>query len=909
MSSRPTMRRWPFAVRLYGLLLRTVPRELDRAETAAATETFHDLYREAGSERGAAGALNYWLWSSCRWIAGDPAGSAGDPAGAAGDPVRPGGDPAGHRPEHRWRETVATLVQDLRYASRTLRKKPVFAVSAVLILATGIGATTSIFSIVDTVLLRRLPYPQPGELVVFTEGAHSFPNFDAWTTFESFRLVGAAWDDRVDLTGDGSPEQIFAARVSPDFFAIFAAETSLGRLFVREEHIGEPRVVVLGYGLWQRRWGGDPSLVGSTILIDGSPMTVVGVLSPAFTPPEHLTGARVDAWLPLDMKNPERMASEGLHVLSVAGRLADGVSIEAAQAQMDAYIRARAVESPDYFLREDGSYRDIPLLPLREATVERVSQTLYVLLGAVVLMLLIACANVANLFLARGTERGREIALRGALGASRGRIFSQLLTETVFLAVIGGLVGVIVAYVGVGLFAATSPGNIPRLQAVAVDLRVLVFAFLISVTTGVVFGCLPALQAARADVNEMLKDGAANVTTGRKGRRTRGTLVVAEVALALVLLTGAGLLFRSFVEIIGVDPGFETEDLVTVSLQLGPTYTDSERVQFVSALRERLAALPGAEAVGGGWTIPFVVHGNSRCCWRTSIRDAAAPADAERVETMAHPVTADYFATLGVALAEGREFVASDGSSGGAAPVVLNGVIAQRLYPEGRVVGRTVMLYDVPMTVIGVVEGVHHYGLNQRIEPTVYVPYDRYGGEFGSVNLAVRSRGATDAVAAGIREAVWSLDRNLPIQEIVTMRQRVATSLNTQRFLAGLLAAFAAVALLLACGGIYGSMLYSVGQRQREMGIRLALGAAGTTVIRLILAHGALLTGLGLALGIAGAMALSRVMQNFVWGIEATDPLTFAGVTLLLAAAALSACFFPAWKAARTDPLDTLRSE
>jgi putative ABC transport system permease protein len=637
-------------------------------------------------------------------------------------------------------------------------------------------------------------------------------------------------------------------------------------------------------------------------------MVVVGIMGADFQPPEPLAGQRVDVWLPLDTRNGEDRDSMGFHVMSVAGRLADGASVTVAQEQLDAFTAERVAEYPDYYLRRDGTVRNVPLVPLLEGTVGSVSATLYVLLGAVGLMLLIACANVANLFLARGTERGREIALRGALGASRSRIIGQLLTESVMIAVVGGSGGMAIAFAGVGLFARTNPGNIPRLYDVAVDPRVLAFAFVTSLLTGALFGILPAMHASRTDVSETLKEGAGSVTTGRRGRRTRGALVVAEIALALVLLVGAGLLFRSLLEMVRVDPGFRTEQLVDLTLQLGATYTDEQRVAFAGQIVERLEALPGTEAAAVGWTLPFVYHGGSSCCWRTSISDAAQPAPESPPLTMVHPVTSGYFGMLGAHLLSGRDFVRADN---GAQPpaAVINDEAAREVFGSADVVGRALRFGDNEVTIVGVVAGMQHYGLSRPIGNAVYVPYERFGGELPMMHVGVRSRADLETVVAGMREAVWAIEPDLPIQDIVTMQQRVADSLATPRFLSLLLGVFAGVALLLACGGIYGSMLYSVSQRRREMGIRLALGAGGGNVIRMILGHGLLLTAFGLAIGVAGALALSSFVESLVWGIRPTDPLTFGAVTLVLAAAAMAACFFPAYKASRADPLQTLRAE
>ena len=904
MSAAAT-RRAPVAVRLYRGLSRLLPSSTREPFGVDAAAVFQDMYNEARG-RGFFASWRFLAWSTGQLVF-CAAGERFEEL--RGD--RDGGSPAGAQPPRKKesRAMLSILWQDLRYALRTLSKKPAFAVSATLILAVGIGSTTTIFSVVDAVVLRSLPYPEPDRLVLFTEGAHSFPDYNEWEVrLDAFSAITGVWDERVDVVGDGPPEQVEAARVSADFFGIFGATPYLGRFFAREEYFGEPTVALLGYGFWQRRWGGDPDLVGRTVTIDGRPVVVAGIIGPEFQPPEVIAGRRVDVWLPLDVANPAYEGNMGFHVMSVAGRLAPGATMAVAQQQIDAFTADRAEEFPNRYVRRDGALRVVPLMPLRGATVQAVSSTLYLLLGAVGLMLLIACANVANLFLARGTERGREIALRGALGASRGRIAGQLLTESVAVAMIGGLGGVLIAYLGVAMFTALNPGNIPRIQDVSVDPRILAFAFATSVATGILFGLLPALQAARTDVNEMLKEGALNVTAGRRGRRTRGALVVAEIALALVLLVGAGLLFRSLIERVNVDPGFETEQIVDLSLQLGPTYTGAERVAFVNQITSRLGALPGTQGVSAGWTLPFVYHGNGTCCWRTSVRDATQPPPDEELLTVAHPVTPGYFTMLDAPLRFGRDFIASDNNTEPIAAVI-NLHTALEVFGTENPVGKTLDLGGTDVTVVGVVEGVHHYGLSREIDNAVYVPYERFGGELPMLHVGVRSQADFETVVASMREAVWAIEPDLPIQEILSMRQRVSDSLATPRFLSLLLGVFAVVALLLACGGIYGSMLYSVSQRQREMGIRLALGAAGGNVIRMILGHGLLLTAIGLGIGVAGALGLSRFLETLVWGIEPTDATTFAVVTALLAVAALAACLVPAYKAARADPLRTLRAE
>lgn len=802
---------------------------------------------------------------------------------------------------------MSAFAKDVRYAIRALIKRPGFALTAVLILAAGIGATTTIFSVVDTVVLRQLPYPDAGKLVHFDEGSHNYPNFRTWREMGSFESVSAARDYEVDLTGEGPPQRIPAAAVSQAFFGMFGAAPYLGRLFTADDYPGDRSVSVLGHGFWERM-GSDPSILGQTLRIDGEPTTVVGVLSPTFVPPMLETGSRVDVWFALD-DGGEMAESYGYHVLGVAARLHQDVSVEAAQAEVDAERAALAEEMPNRYIRRDGTLVTTPLVEMREATVSEVSTMLYLLLGAVGMMLLIACANVANLFLARGTARTKEIALRGALGASRARLAVQILTESLLLAIVGGGLGVVSAFGGVELFAQFTPGGIPRLEGLAVDTRILLFSLGISAATGVIFGMLPALQAMRADVNDALKDASSALTISPRGRRVRSGLVVSEIALAVVLLAGAGLLFRSFVAMAQVDPGFDTDQLVVLPLSLEAEYEPSEREQFARELLAGIEALPGTESAAVGWAVPFSRTGRNRCCWRTDVTgDPALVDEADPFLSIIHPVTSAYFETLRAPVVMGRTFEPADDRADSDA-AILNRAAAEDLFGSADPVGRTIEMRGDVLTVVGVVEGVHHWGLSQDVEVGVYVPYVRYGPEFEMFEVILRTGASIETVAEGLRAAVWAIDPDLPIDEIVTMERMIAGSLATPRFLSGLLGGFAAVALLLACGGIYGSMLYTVGQRRREMGIRLALGAAGSDVIGLVLRYGLVLAVLGIAIGTVAGLALSRLMQTLVWGIEPTDPMTYIGSAVLLGLTALLASFVPARRAARTDPLQTLRAE
>jgi predicted permease len=891
----------PGAVRAYSALLRLLPRELREEFGAEAAALFRELWNEARRDGGPAASSSLWVRSSTRLVECAVRARLEAWRKTTSGPVAARGDTG-------VANTMGRIAQDLRYAARTLRKNPGFALTAILILGAGIGATTTIFSVVDTVVLRSLPYPSAGRLVHFDQGGHSFPLFRGWQDLESFEAVAAARDREVDLTSEAAPERLPAAAVSEAFFELLGAAPGLGRLFVASEYAGEGRSVVLSHPAWRRLFGGDPEVLGRVVQIDGQPTEIVGVLAETFVPPDLTTGSRVDFWFPLDDGGANR-DDHAYHTLDVIGRLRSGVSLEAAQAEADAQRDAIAPQAPSQYVRRDGTMAYTPLVELREATVRNVSRTLWLLLGAVGMLLLIACANVANLFLARGTSRTREIALRGALGASRSHIASQVLTESVVLAVAGGALGVLLAFGGVDLLARFQPGGIPRIDGLAVDGRVLGFSLVMSVTTGVLFGWLPVLQATRGDINDALKEAATAVGAGRSGRRARGVLVVTEIALAVVLLAGGGLLFRTLVAMVQVDPGFETEGLAVVRLSLDARYSESDRRQFTEELSERLRGLPGTRSVMAGPSIPFSSTGTSRCCWRTSIVGDPALHDQEdrRYQSIVHPVTDAYFETLRVPVIAGREFTRGD--MAGSQLAILDEGTARDLYGRDDVIGETLTLGDATLEVIGVAAGVHHWGLNQPIEPAVYVPYGTFGADFDRLEVAVRTDAALEAVAAGLREAVWAVDPDLPIPDVVTMEDRVSASLATPRFLSGLLGAFALVALLLACGGIYGSMLYTVGQRKREMGIRLALGAGREDVIGLVLRHGVLLAGAGIAIGIVAGLSLSRTMETLLWGVEPTDPLTFAVVGVALGGSAVLASFVPAWKASRTDPIRTLGAD
>jgi len=802
-----------------------------------------------------------------------------------------------------------TLRQDLRFAARSFRRKPGFALAAILILGVGIGATTTIFSVVDTVMLRPLPYPEPGELVSFGGYAGMRPlMYRRWRDgLESYEALGAASNAPVNLTEEGPPKRLQASRVTPELLPLLGATPHLGRLLMRDDYQGDYGVGVLGYGLWQRQWGGDPTIVGRQIWVDGRPVLVAGILSPEFDPPEAITGAEVDLWLPFDVDSPEISTWS---ILAVLGRLKDDVGYFAAQDELRTFTTHLAEELPEYLIRQNGSIIYTSLIPLQVATFRGVGSSLLLLMWAVLLMLAIACANVANLLLAHGTARVREMALRGALGAGRGRIVRQLLTESLTLAVAGGMLGVGLAYFGVKLFLRFNPGGVPRIGDLSVDSRILFFALVASLVTGVVFGLSPALHASRRDVAEAIKEGGAASAGVRRGRWTRRGLVVTEIALALVLLTSAGLFFRSLLAMARVDPGFKTEQLAMVPLHLGSGYEAAQRQQFTKDVAARLGAFPGTEGVAAGLTAPFQYVGANKCCIWHEVKE---PGGAEGIEplpmVMTQPVSPEYFKTIGAPITYGREFDVSD-EVGDGLIAVINEPTARYFFGTEDAVGRTLEVGGWgAFTVVGVARGVRHWGVAQGVPPAVYVPYAQWGAFSDIYTLMVRSSADTETLASLIRDAIWAFDPNLPVEEIVPMRQRVEASTAGQRFLSILLGTFAAIALILATGGIYATMLQSVGQRRQEMGIRMALGAGGSQVVGLVLKSGMGLTAMGIGIGIAASLALTQLLRFWLFGIGVVDPVTLVAVVMVLGTGALLACLIPALRAARADPLETLKVE
>jgi putative ABC transport system permease protein len=827
---------------------------------------------------------------------------------------------------------MESFIQDLRFGVRILMKNRGFTLIAVLTLALGIGANTAIFSIVNGVLLKPLPYDEPDRLVWLSEytvnsgeGALSYPNFADWRAQNRvFEKIGVYNDGDYNLTGGVEAERLRAAQMSADLFAALRVNAALGRVYTNDEDKpGASPVVVLSQGLWQRRFGGDPNIVGRTITLNDRGYTVVGVMPQGFAFP-----ARVEMWVPVGPFSDQelwklRANHPGLYAVA---RLKPGVTIEQARADMKNVTAALEKQYPD---TNQGSSATIK--PLLENYVSGIRRTLYVLFGAVSFVLLIACANVAGLALGRTAARQKETAVRSALGASRWRIVRQLLTESVLLASLSGVLGWLIAQWGIKAILAISPeGAIPRVAEIDLDKSVLLFTAAVSILTGVLFGLAPALQSSRPDLQEALKETARS-TTGRR-HWLRSGIVVTEIALTLVLLVGAGLLIRSFYRLQQVHPGFATESTLRFKVSLPEQkYPDAEldkRINFFNQLKEKVEALPGVQSVGLSSGLPLGHNG-----WQTSFTLVGRP-DPPLSETPSmEACVADigYFETLRIPLVRGRFFNEHDNRShlrpedlkgkatiqqivAGLRTIIIDEEFARRHFPGEDPIGRQIRLgrssdpWATPMTVVGVVGRVKMEGLRNNSDNVQgYFPFRQFPSP--SMIYTVRTQLAPEHLTASLRRQVQEVDPNQPIFDVSTLDETRAESIAPERSNLVLIGIFAAVALVLALVGIYGVVAWSVTQRTHEIGVRMALGAQTGDVMRLILRQGVKLVSAGIGLGLAGAFALTRLMKALLFEVSATDPPTLVSITLLLVGVALLACFAPARRATKVDPLTALRHE
>ncbi len=811
------------------------------------------------------------------------------------------------------------LGQDLRYGWRMLRRSPGFTAAAVVALALGIGANTAIFSVLDAVLLKPLPYEDPERLVKLwtrfrgigipgDRNWFSAPEFtDLRRLNQSLSHLAAISRGNYNISGSagGVPERVEGAAVSPSLFPMLGVQSQIGRVFLNEEEQpGRDAVCLISHGLWQRRFGADRDLPGRTLVVNGRSFQVVGVLPAWFQYP-----AEAEMWTPLAF-TPEALApnNRGSHGLEVLARVKPALSLQQARADLEAAARTVTEQSRDYPYRQfDFTFLMIPLL---EEMVGDVKTALWILMGAVGFVLVIACANVANLQLARASAREREIAIRAALGAGRGRLVQQLLTESVLLALLGGLAGWLLARWGLRALVTMAAASFPRVAGAEMDWRVLGFTMLASLATGVLFGLAPAMQVSRQANSESLKEGGRGASAGAAPLRLRRLLVVGEVALSLALLVGAGLLLKSFLRLQQVDGGFRPQGVLTLRLMLPQArYPKPEQVRgFYRDLIDRVRTLPGVEAAGATVALPLSGGGGSGT---TTVDSRAVSPDKASPEADWRAVTPGYFEAMGVALVRGRYF--DDRDSEQAAPVaIIDETMANTYWPGEDPIGKRLKRGGAQstnpwMTIVGVVRHVRYRTLEAASRTQLYWPHTQFPVRL--MSMAVRTSQDPRSLAATIQKQVQALDPDQPIYRVATMEELVADSLARRRLSMLLLALFAGTALVLAAVGIYGVMAYSVEQRAHEIGIRMALGAERWHVLRLVLGQSLALTTAGVALGLAGSLALTRLLRTLLFNVQAHDLATFAAVAAGLSLVALAASYIPARRASRVDPMVALRYE
>jgi putative ABC transport system permease protein len=807
---------------------------------------------------------------------------------------------------------MESLMRDVRFGIRVLARKPGFTIIAIIALALGIGANTAIFSVVNAVLLRPLPYKNPQQLgLIWTYFGPELPQNwvsgpelvdlrERSSTVEQFAAL--AWPT-FGLTGTGEPEQIQGAATSANLFPLLGVEPALGRSFLEEEdRPGGERVVVLSHGLWKRRFGSNPGILGEKITLNMQPYTVVGVMPEGFgvLPPDAQSPKNVELWVPfaIDFKGLNR----GGHFIRVIARVKPEFTLEQARQELEGIGKQLDEEIYKFGF-------NFNLVPLHGHVVKDIRPALLVLLGAVGFVLLIACVNVANLLLARAVAREKEIAIRTALGAARRQIVRQLLIESVLMSLIAGLVGVGLTLLGLKLLVGFGPSNLPRLDEIGLDIRVLGFTLGISLLTGLVFGLVPALHASKPDFNESLKDGGKGTSKGAQGNRLRSALVVIEVALALVLLTGAGLMIRSFLRLQEVNPGFNPDNLLTLRVQLPQSrYPDAEKiVPFYQQAIERIRALPGVQNAGAVSQLPL---SGSYSSGTTTVERPPVANEDVMFEADRRAVTPDYFTAMNIPLIRGRLFTEQD-KADSQQVAIIDEKFANRFWPDEDPIGKRIKRGSGPqppwLTIVGVVGHIKHYDLNTEGREQAYFPYTQNAGP--SMFLAVRTTGDPLSMAGSVRNAIWSVDPEQPVSQINGMDSLVSNSVAQARFNTLLLGLFAGVAMTLAAVGVYGVMSYSVSQRTHEIGIRMALGAAQGDILSLVLRQGVTLAATGVGIGLAGAYLVTRLMESLLFGVSATDLTTFAGVAVLLVLVAVLASYIPARRATKVDPIIALRYE
>ncbi len=811
------------------------------------------------------------------------------------------------------------LRYDLAYGVRMLMKNPRFTVVAVLSLAIGIGANTAIFSVTNALLLRPLPYKDAERLVILWNRSPGLNVEQDWFSpghyldikadNQVFENVAATIDSSFNLTGQGNPERVEGARVSSSLFAVLGTQPMMGRAFTADEdEAGKPTTAILSHAFWQRHFAGDPNVVGKTLSLNGNTVEIVGVMPKDFMLNKEvmptvnkISNAEMLLSLPMGWGKRTVRTNEDYNVF---GRLKNGVTVAQAQTDIDRLVSRMKEQYPDNYPPSSGFM--INVVPLLQQVVGEVRRPLLILLGAVAFVLLIACANVANLQLARATVRQKEIAIRASVGAARGRIIRQLLTESVLLSLLGGALGLLIAVFGLKALLRFGPNMLPRLNEIGIDGRVLGFTFLVSLLTGVIFGLAPALRASRVDLNGVLKDSVRNSASASQ-HRARSLFVVVEVALSLVLLIGAGLLVRSYGYIQNASPGFNPKNVLSFRLSLpNSKYKGPAVTNFYKQLQERIKALPGVQSVGTSYSLPM---SSVALAWGPITIEGYVPTNSsDFIMSNERFVSPGYFAAMGVPLVKGRLFDERD-TKDAQQTVIVNENLANRFWPNQDPIGKRLERGDKEpwRNVVGVVRDTKEFSTDKEPPIAIYHPHEQF--PIGTMFLVVRSSAESSTLTSSITKEIRALDPELPAFEFRTMEQRQSEALARRRFSTFLLGVFAVVAMVLAAIGIYGVMAYSVTQRTQEIGIRMALGAQPGKIMMMVVRHSLLLVLIGVVLGLAGAFAVTRVMSSLLYGVSATDALTFAAPPLVLGVIALLASYFPARRAADIDPTIALRSE
>jgi putative ABC transport system permease protein len=793
-----------------------------------------------------------------------------------------------------------SILKDIRYGMRSLLKRPAFTAIAVVTIALGIGVNTAIFSVINAVLLRPLPYDDPARLISFRSNQSPLDLADVESQSKTFSRLGGMVMQPLAYTGGSEPIQFQIGQVTGGFFETLGVKPARGRFINNEDdRNGAPFVVVLGHDLWVKQFNRDEQILGKAIPLSGNMYTIIGVMPPGFVTPRDNT----EAWTPVHVSNPVAANHRGVHFLRTYGRLAPGVTMDQARAEMAVVDQNLAAQYPD-----ENKNRRTVLFALHERIVGETRTSLLILFAAVSFVLLIACANFANLLLARAAERQREFVIRGALGAGRWRLMRQLLTESLLLSLAGGAAAIVLAFWATSLLVSFKPENLPRVTEIGVDGRVLGFTLGISVLTGLIFGLVPAWTASRSQVGDALKEGGRSSTAGTARQRLRSAFVVVELAVALVLLVGAGLLVKTFWNLRSVDPGFNPENLVTMRVELPETrYEDvASQTRFRKQVLAGMNSLPGVQAAmiselplsGDSLNHDFLIEN----------RPPIAPGDEPSLETRS--VLGDYFQVMQIPLQRGRDFAAPDFDEKAPMVGIANETLVRQYFQNEDPLGKRIRWARNPqvqwITIVGVVGDVKHFGLDVPEEPALYTPYTQINPWKRWMSIAARTQGN---VSADLKQQIWKVDSQLPVTRLETMSEVAASSFAARRFNMSLLSVFAGLALVLAAIGIYGVMSNAVTQRTQEIGIRLALGARAIDVLKLIIRDGLVLVSIGVALGLAGAYALTRLMTTLLFGVTPTDGLTIVVVSAVLTGIALLACFIPARRATRVDPLVALHYE